>query len=240
MNLRHATLLLAAALLGACSEETVGPTGAESTQPFGRMRFVNAVPDAATSDRVNVLVEDLPFAVNLAFGVAAPAAPTLYFPVYAGSRKIAVRRTADTTVHVLDASVPIAANTDQTVFAVKQGGVATTVVVTDDNSLPPPDSVKLRVIHLAQSAGNVDIYVTAPNASIATVVPTFANVAPGTVSTYLKLLRGAYQVRFTAPGSTVVILTITTPTLAAGAVRTAVSLDPQTGTALAGVTLTDR
>ncbi len=240
MNRRLIMLLIATTMSVACDKRVVGPTGVDSTQPFGRLRFVHAVPDATISDRVNVTVEGVPFAVNLAFGVAAPAAPTLYFPVYEGSRAFSVRRTADTSVHVLDASVQIAANMDHTLFAVKQGGVVTSVVVTDDNSLPPPDSVKLRVIHLAQSAGNVDIYVTAPNASIAAIAPTFANVAPGTVSPYLLRLAGAYQVRFTAPGSKTALLSITTPALAARAIRTVASLDPPTGTALAGTTLTDR
>ena len=247
MSCRLLTLLIATAMSVACDKRVVGPTGVESTQPFGRLRFVNAVSDATIADQVNVIVEGTVFAANLAFaGVApptpnaAPAAPVLYFPIYEGSRQLAVRRTSDTSVHVLDATIQIAANTDQTVFAVKQGGSVVSLLVTDDNTAPPRDSVKLRVIHLAQSAGNVDVYVTAPNASIATTAPTFANVAPGTVSTYLPRLAGASQIRFTAPGSKTAILTVTTPALVAGAIRTIVSLDPQTGTALAGGTLTDR
>ena len=240
MNRRLIVLLIAATMSVACDKKVVGPTGVDATQPFGRLRFVNAVSDATIADRVNVFLEGVPFAVNLGLGGAAPAAPILYFPVYEGGRQISVRRTADTSVHVLDASLQIAANTDQTVFAVRQGGVVVSLLVPDDNTAPPPANVKLRIIHLAQSAGNVDIYVTAPNASIATIAPTFANVAPGTVLPYMPRLAGAAQVRFTAPGSKTAILTLTTPALAAGAIRTLVSLDPQTGTALAGATLTDR
>lgn len=240
MKRRSSIVLLAAAMTVACSTDEVGPTGADPTQPFGRLRFVNAVSDATIADRVNVIVEGTPFAINLAHSVAAPAAPTLYFPIYDGSRQIAVRRTADTAVHVLDANIQIVANTDHTVFAVKQGAAVIAFTVDDNNTAPPTDSVKLRVIHLAYSAGNVDVYVTAPVASLATISPTFANVAPGTASAYLTQIRAAYQVRFTAPGSKTAILTITTPVLAAGAIRTAVALDPQTGTALAGALLTDR
>ncbi|MFN2398060.1 MAG: DUF4397 domain-containing protein [Gemmatimonadaceae bacterium] len=242
MKRRSGIALLAVAMAAACSTDEVGPTGADPTQSFGRMRFVNAVSDATIADRVNVIVEGTPFAINLAHSVAAPASPTLYFPIYDGSRRIDVRRTADTAVHVLDASIQIAANTDHTVFAVKQGvgAAVTTFTVTDNNAAPPADSVKLRVIHLAYSAGNVDVYVTAPAASLTTISPTFANVAPGTAAAYLTQRAGTYQVRLTAPGSKTAILTITTPALAAGAIRTAVALDPQTGTALVGALLTDR
>ena len=240
MNRRLITLLLATTMSVACDKKVVGPTGVDSTEPFGRLRFVNAVSDATIADRVDVILEGVPFAVALAFATAAPAAPVLYFPVYEGNRQITVLRSADTSRHVLDASLQIAANADQTVFAVRQGGAVVSLLVPDDNSAPPAGNVKLRVIHLSQSAGNVDIYVTAPSASIAAVAPTFANVAPGTVSTYLPRLAGAAQVRFTAPGSKTPILTVTTPALAAGAIRTILSLDPQTGTALAGATLTDR
>lgn len=240
MNRRLITLLVVATMSGACDKRVVGPTGVDATQPFGRLRVVNAVSDATIADRVNVLVEGAPFAVSLALGGAAPAAPVLYFPVYEGSRQISVRRTADTSVHVLDGTFQIAANTDQTIFVVKQGGAVVSLLVPDDNTPPSTGEVKLRVIHLAQSAGNVDIYVTAPNASIAALAPSFANVTPGTVSAYLPRLAGAVQVRFTAPGSKTPILTVTTPAIPAGAIRTVLSLDPQTGIALAGATLTDR
>ena len=99
-----ATALALAALapLAACGEKTVGPTGVTPTQPFGRLRVVNAVRNATIADRVNVSVDGVPFAVNLAYGAVAPSGTVLYYPVYEGSRQATVRRTADTTVKVLD------------------------------------------------------------------------------------------------------------------------------------------
>ena len=240
-NARFAALL-AAAVLAACGDKTVGPTGVTPTQPFGRMRFVNAVADAATADRVNVTVDGVPFGVSIAYAGVAPAPPTLYYPAYEGSRQVAVRRTADTSVKVLDQAVTIAANTDQTVFAIRRGGTVTARVVADDNSAPPAGNVKLRVIHLAPTAGNVDVYVTAPSANLTTATPTLTNVAPDAVSSYLTMPAGTYQVRFTIAGTKTLIagLSVTTPALAAGAIRTVVALDPATGTTPTIALLTDR
>jgi hypothetical protein len=233
--------LISATALAACDEKTVGPTGAEPTQPFGRMRVVHAVPNATIADRVNVNVDGVPFGVNIAYGGVAPSGATLYFTAYEGNRQVAVRRTADTTVKVLDQAVAIAANTDHTVFIVRSGTAAGTMVVTDDNSPPSEGNVKLRLVHLASTAGAVDVYVTAPNASIATIAPTIPNVAPGTVSQYQVRSAGAHQVRLTTAGTKIVVASVTTAALTAGAIRTIVSLDPVTGTTLpAPVVLTDR
>src|SRR5919204_5652431 len=91
-----AALALAALVpLAACGEKTVGPTGVTPTKPFGRMRVVNAVANARIADRVNVTVDGVPFGVNLAYGAVAPSGTALYYPVYEGVRKLAVRRTAD-------------------------------------------------------------------------------------------------------------------------------------------------
>ena len=243
MNARLATLLGALALAAACGEKTVGPSNITPSQPFGRLRVVNAVANATIADRVNVSVDGVPFGVNLAYGGVAPTPPTLYYPAYQGNRQVAVRRTADTTVKVLDQAVAITADADQTLFVVRSGtsGTATgTLLVTDDNTAPAAGSVKLRLVDLANTAGNVDVYVTAPNASIATVAPTLANVAPGAVSQYLTLAAGSYRVRLTTAGTKTVVLDVSTGALAAGAIRTFVALDPVTGTALTSAVLTDR
>lgn len=241
MRFRLATLLLAAALTAACGTEDKGPTGVEPEQSFGRMRFVNAVADPAIADRVNVNVDGVPFGVNLAYGGVAPSGTTLYYPAYEGNRQLLVQRTADTSVKVLDQAVSITADVYQTVFAVKSGATVGTVVITDDNSAPATDMVKLRVVHLAPSAGNVDVYVTAPGADISTIAPTFADVVPGTASGYLETAKGAYQVRLTTAGTKTVVLSATTATLASGAIRTIVALDPATaGGALVSSQLVDR
>jgi hypothetical protein len=82
---------------------------------------------------------------------------------------------------------------------------------------------QLRFIHLANSVGPVDVYVTAPGTDLTGVTPTESNVPFGTSSTdleeYLDLEPGNYQVRVTAAGTQNVILTEDV-NLVAGASRT--------------------
>jgi hypothetical protein len=243
MRVRLDTVLLPAAfaaLAAACGERQVGPTGVAPTEAFGRVRVVNAVANAAGADtgRVNVTLEGVPMGVNLAYGSGA----TSYNAAYGGGRRVVVTRTHDPSITVLDATVPLTVDTSQTVYAVRQGAVANAFVTLDNLELPTGSQVKLRAVHLASSAGNVDVYVTAPNADITTVTPQFANVAPQSATDYLTLARATYQVRFTTAGTKTVRVsaTVTPPTGAAPFIRTAVALDPQTGTALASAVLSDR
>jgi len=229
--------LLLMIFAAACGDDTVGPTGVSPTEAFGRVRFVNAVPNAAP---VNVSIDDVPMAVNMTYGTASGATP--YYPAYGGNRRFFVTRTADQAVVVLDAQVPITADTSQTVYATTQGAANNAFVTLDNLQLPSGSQVKLRAVHLAPGMGNVDIYVTAPNADITAVNPQFSNVAPRSATDYLTLARATYQVRFTTTGTKTVRLsaTVTPPTGTAPIIRTVVALDPVTGTTPIGVVYNDR
>ncbi|MDQ3698158.1 MAG: DUF4397 domain-containing protein [Gemmatimonadota bacterium] len=238
MSLRLTSVLLAAAMLGACGEETDIPSGVDFTDDFGRIRFVNAIDDSANADRVDVLVDGVPLGVSLAYGAVTPTGAATYYTAYEGSRQFLVQRTASPAVTVLDEAVTVTADTSQTVYGVLDG----TFVTLDNTVLPAGDSLKLRIVHLAPSAGNVDVYVTVPGASLATIAPTVADVSPRSASAYLTLGRRAYQVRFTPAGTKTVVLTatVTAPAGVAPYIRTVVALDPQVGTALTSAVLTDR
>lgn len=249
MGLRALAMMGAAIALTACGTDETGPTGYEPTQPIGRFRFVHAISDTARARAVNVTVDGVPAAVNIVYAGTTPtttlpnpgAVPaTLYYPAYAGNRQLAVRRTADTTVRLLDAAVPIAANTDYTVLAVGSATI-TALVLTDNNAAPAAGNVKIRAVNGATAAGNVDVYVTAPGASIAAIAPTFAGVAPRTAPGYLERAAGAIQVRFTTAGTKTVVRDVSLGTLAAGAIRTVVLLEAAAGgTPLTSAVLTDR
>jgi hypothetical protein len=240
MRLRLLALVSMVAVLAACGTEDVGPTGFEPTQPTGRIRFVHAISDPARASRINVVVDGVPLGVNLAYAAPAPAPPTLYYPAYAGNRQFAVRRTADTTVHLLDQAVPIAENVDHTVIAV---GATTVValVLTDNNTAPAAGNIKVRAVNAATAAGNVDVYITAQGAGIATIPPTIAALAPRTASAYVERAAGAFQVRFTTAGTKIVVRDISIAAVAAGGIRTVVLLEAAAGgTPLTSAVLTDR
>ena len=246
-----AALIAVAAVSAACGTEELGPDGYEPNQPAGRIRFVHAISDARAS-AINVTVDGVPLGVNLVYaGTApttalpnpgvAPAPATLYYPAYAGNRQFAVRRTADTTVRLLDAAVPIAQNVDHTVIAVGSGTAITSLVLTDNNTAPAAGNVKLRAVNAATAAGNVDVYITASTTDILTIPPTIAGLAPRTASAYVERPAGAFRVRFTTAGTKTVVRDVSIAALSAGAIRTVVLLEAAAGgTPLTSATLTDR
>lgn len=245
-----AALIAIAAVSAACGTDEIGPTGYDPNQPAGRIRFVHAISDARAS-AINVTVDGVPLGVNLVYagttpttalpnpGVA-PAPATLYYPAYAGNRQFAVRRTADTTVRLLDAAIPIAANVDHTVIAVGSGTAITSLVLTDNNVAPAAGNVKLRAVN-ATAAANVDVYITSATADISTIPPTIAGLAPRTASAYVERPAAAFRVRFTTAGTKTVVRDVSIAALAAGAIRTVVLLEAAAGgTPLTSAVLTDR
>lgn len=237
MRVRTFALVSAAIALTACGTDEVGPTGFEPNQPTGRIRFVHAISGTTP---VNVTVDGVPLGVNLAYAATAPAPPTLYYPAYVGNRQFEVRRTADVSVLLLDADVPVAANADHTVIGIGPGNPAA-LVLTDNNTAPAAGNVKIRAVNAATVTGNVDVYVTAPGADIAAIAPTFAGVAPRAASGYLERAAGAIQVRFTTAGTKTVVRDVSLGTLAAGAIRSVVLLEAAAGgTPLTSAVLTDR
>ena len=239
ISLRHLALFSAAVVLTACGTDEVGPTGFEPNQPTGRIRFVNAISGTTP---VNVAVDGVPLGVSIAYAGTAPAPATaLYYPAYAGNRQFAVRRTADTSAHLLDAAVAVAANADHTVIGVGTATTATALLLTDNNAAPAAGNVKIRAVNAANAAGNVDVYITTQGADILAIAPTFAALAPRTASGYLERAAGAIQVRFTTAGTKTVVRDVSLGTLAAGVIRTAVLLEAAAGgTPLTSAVLTDR
>jgi hypothetical protein len=246
MRFQLVPLLCATALLAACDPETP-PSGVEPREAFGRLRFVNAAPDTALTRLVNVWFDgnpNVPLAGGLLYAglppVAADKGATPYRAIYAGDHVVNVRKTADTSVVVLDATLTLADATDYTVVATGVTGDLIPLVLTDDNT-PAEGQAKLRVANVAPSAGGVDVYVTAPAADITALAPTLTNVTYRSASGYLPVAPGAYQIRLTTTGTKTVVLDATTAALTAGQIRTLVALDkPGTGAPFTYTILTDR
>ena len=248
-RLRVTLLALAAAACGT----TDAPDPLQPTGTVGRVRFVNVITDT-TRGRVNAILEGVPFGVNLTYTLTTPAtlgAPSTanYAAVLSGNRSIVLKRTADTTVTVATLAFTVAASEDRTVYAI--GGAAasavTGFVTTDTNTTPAAGQARVRVVHLAPTAGAVDVFVTAVGADLSQATPTLAGVAYRGVSGYLAIAAGTYQVRAvpagTAAGSRAANVLINVASLAIPALgnRTIVAADNSTGGApLRGFVLTDR
>ena len=233
------------------------PSGLQPTGPTGRIRFVNLITDPARNP-VNAILEQVPFGVNLGYGGSTPSslpAPNTanYSAIYAGSRSLVLKRTADTTVTVASFSIPIAENEDRTVYAIggTGGGTVAEFSTKDDNTTAiPAGQTSVRVVNMSPAAGAVDVFVTAPNADLATATPVATNVTLLTAAAYANIPAiTAYQVRAVPAGTAaanraanvLVSITPTAPTLAAGTGHTIVIADKAAGGAPpTAFVLTDR
>lgn len=244
LAVRHLALAVAAIFTVACGTKEA-PTGLQPTGPTGRIRFVNLITDP-TRNPVNAMLEQLPFGVNLGYGGSTPSslpAPNTanYSAIYEGNRSLVLKKTADTNVTVASFTVAMVANQDRTVYAVggTGGGTVTSFSTIDDNTTAiPTGQTAVRVVNLSPAAGAVDVFVTAPNADLATATPVATNVAPSAASAYANIPAiTSYQVRAVPAGtaaanrgaSVLVSITPTAPTLAAGTGHTIIIADKAAG-----------
>lgn len=212
--------------LAACSDD-------ETTAPpaVAQARVVHASPNAPN---VDVLVDDGVVLTNVPFRTGSA-----FLEVPAGTRRIRVRAAGGTTA-VIDANVPMTSGNSYTILATGLLASIAPVVATDNLTSPAAGQVKLRVIHAAPAAAGVDVYATAPGASIATATPQLTNVPFRAVSDYLTVPAGTYQLRVTPTGTKTVAIDATV-TLTAGQIRTVVATDAVGGGApLAAVVLADK
>ncbi len=88
-----------------------------------------------------------------------------------------------------------------TLIAFGNTGSIATRLLNESETEPASGSTKLLTLNLAPDAGNVDVYVTAPGASLADATPTASSLIPGNGDAYRTLTSGDYQIRVTAAGS---------------------------------------
>ena len=219
-------LLASVALIGCDDDEPNAPAAT------AQLRVVHASPDAPN---VDVLVDGQVALSNVPY-----KASSSYVAVPAGSRNLRVRASGTSTV-VIDADAPITAGEAYTVLATGTVAGIQPLVLEDDLTLPGAGNVRVRLVHAAPAAGNVDIYVTAPGADLAAATPTLSGVAFRGFSPYLEVAAGTYRVRVTPAGTKTVAIDVNNLTLTAGQVRTAVAVDaPGGGAPLGAILLADR
>lgn len=224
--LNRAAVLLGALAAGGCEDDPVAPAGE------AQVRVVHASPDAPS---VDVLVDDATVLSNVPFKAASD-----YLAVPSGSRNVKVRVSGTSTV-VIDANATVGDGRAYTVLATGAASSIAPLVLEDDLTDPAAGNIKLRLVHASPTAGNVDIYVTSTDASIAALQPTVANVPFRGASAYLQAPAGTYRVRITPVGTKTVAIDANNVTLAPGQIRTAVALDAAGGgTPLGAILLADK
>ena len=229
MNNRYLAAGLAALVLAtaACSDDDSNGPG-----PRAQVRVVHASPDAPA---VDVLVDNKSVLTGVAYkGFSG------FLSVAAGSRNIKVNAAGSSTT-VINATLPLAADSAYTVIATDLVASITPLVLSDDLSDPAAGNFKLRLVHGAPNVGLVDIYITAPGADISGVSPDLAGVDFQVASGYIEAPAGQYQVRITPAGSKTPALDTGALTLAAGQIRTAIAVEAVGGgVPLAALLLADK
>jgi hypothetical protein len=211
--------------------------GASTTRVYNAgtpadLRVVHASPNAPAVD----VVANNNFAAPLVQDLAFPQA-TGYLSVPPATYNVKVTA-ANTTTAVIDANLALQPAVRHTVLAVNRLASIEALVATD-NPRRVATAGKLRVIHASPTAANVDIYVTAPGASIATLAPTLTNVPFKANTGFLELAAGSYAVTVTPAGTKTAAIGPVTITLGAGGIYTAVARDPLPGSAALGLILLD-
>jgi len=136
------------------------------------------------------------------------------------------------------ADIELAAATTTDVFAVNELAVIEPLLLADD-SRPVGVYAKVRIVHAASVAQDVDIYVTAPGTDISTVAPALTDVAFKANTGYLPLEAGDYEITVTPSGTKTAAIGPLSVTLANGNVFTVIARDPTPGATELGVVLLD-
>jgi hypothetical protein len=170
------------------------------------LRVAHASPDAPN---VDVLVDNKVVLSNVPYPTVSS-----YLTVTAATHEIKVNA-AGTSTTVIDVSPTFTDGGAYTVFAVGFLAEIQPLLATDDQTAPAAGNSKLRVIHAAPDAGNVDILVNDK------VVLT--NVAFKAISAYLTVPAGTYDIKVNATGTSTTAIE-TSATVASGGIYTAVAI----------------
>jgi hypothetical protein len=198
-----------------------------------QLRVIHASPDAPA---VDVIVNNN-CAQPVLSGVPFPAFSN-YLSVPPATYNVKVTAAGNCGAVVIDANLPLAAGKQYSVYATGLLAAITPYVLTDDNR-PLATGAKVRIVHAAPSAGRVDIYVTAPGASIAALTPAFTNVPLRAETGYVNLAGGSYDVTVTPTGTKTAAIGPATITIVDGGVYTAAARDATGGGAPFGLILLD-
>lgn len=193
-NLVAACLALAGAV--GCDNQVADPRS-----DTARIRLVHG---AAITTPLSLWVDDEP----VQLGVAATQISN-YTEVPAGNRTVSVRLSASQTL--VSRSVTLEKNTDYTMLISGTLANPEDMIASDTAFTPLPGKVKIRVIHAARNAPPLDVYLTTPGEDLATAFklmePFEFNVADTSVFPgFAERGPGDWQVRFTADGTTNVLL----------------------------------
>jgi Domain of unknown function (DUF4397) len=185
-----------------------------------RLRVMNAVVDEPSLD---VLVDGNTTSSNLAYGTS-----TGYQSVSSGSRHLQIEPSGSSTT-LVDQMITFNSGTDTTILAANFSFSLSTVVLSDDNSAPTSGKVKMRFVNAAPDLGPADVYIVSPGTDITTLSPSISSLGFGSASEYQNMTAANYEIISTVATQKIPQIDSGSLSLAAGQIRTFVSLNSPAG-----------
>jgi len=196
-----------------------GCGGTDSHAETATLRVVHASPNAPN---VDVLVGNDVRIAGLSYFNSSTTS------LEEGNNRIRVNA-AGTASTVIDTPLPTVKGRLYTVLAADVLATINPIVIDDIDAGPGAGLARVRIAHASPSAGNVDVFITAPTDPLPAVA-TLPNVPFKAVSTPISVPSGSYRVRITpagAPGT--VAIDSGTITLGSNSSTIAVALDKASG-----------
>ena len=193
MNPRRVLIILLCLLslvLVSCTSKNSGSNNA-------KIRVVNVVPDAAAIslqlDNDTALINSLPF-----------PGLTQYLSTGTGNREFKVSANGGTTF-AIDTTLSVGGNNYSYIVYGPVASAQGVLVLESGVTSPNSGTFNLRVINVAAGIGAVDVYLTAAGADLNSTSPNLSNIAAGSISGFVPVNTGSYELRVTAAGTKDVI-----------------------------------
>jgi hypothetical protein len=161
-----------------------GCGGGDDNPGDTHLRVLHASPDAPN---VDVYVDNGLTLANVPYPTASN-----YLTIPAGAHNIKINA-AGTTTTVINVSPSLSVDGFYTAIAANFVASIQPLLATDNSAAPPTGQARLRVIHAAPDAGPVDILI---NGQVV-----LSNVPFATISSYLTVAAGTYDVKVNAAGT---------------------------------------
>ena len=191
----------------------INPTNAQ-------VRVFNAV---TSSNAVDFLVDGQVAASSIGFGTASG-----YRSLSPGTHTLQIRASATGTT-LLEFPRDFSTPGRFSLIPAPGLGTSSALFLTDDPN-PVTGQGRVRVVHVAATPGAVSVYVTAPDANLASATPIVPSLPFGTASNYLNLAPGTYRVRVTPAGNAgQVLLDSGNLSIGSGSVRSLILTDSPGG-----------
>lgn len=203
------------AISGCQVDNALGPTNNQ-----GIVQFINAANSYATAD---LFVDGVDTLSGLPYGYGS----SVYVGASTTPRSIAIRSAPDTTT-IASSQLLVETQGTYAIILTQHTSGAGLLVLPDTVTPPPVNSIGLRIVNVAPSAGAVDVYITGAD-STALTAPVATNIPFEGVMNYQYAGVGAVHLVVTNAGTKTVLLDANASALTSGQVRTIVVIDAAGG-----------